>query len=1058
MVRPNEDNAHTSRIVDETDIAEVLALLRSEVATVLAELQAHPLDELPTAADRLEASVRRPLDDLLAGMATRGRPTSGDGTAAQSTADRLMELAKAATRLRARPGAPSAVVEATAALQDVALRLPLSGDAAAELRAELETLQRRLPAGIQVSADGPYLVTNATNVFTHLGERIEVRPQMALCRCGASAMKPFCDGTHADTGFSGAKDPMRVPDRRDTYIGEQVTIFDNRGICAHSGFCTDRLVSAFHSGGDPFVSPSGARMDELIRAVRDCPSGALSFGIDGREAREYVDQAVREPAIEVSKDGPYRVTGGLVLTDDNGDAIARVEGASLEHYSLCRCGQSQNKPFCSGRHWSVGFLDPRPSAEPTLFEWAGGLPALTRLVRRFLEKHALEDELLAPLFADMAPDLPQRAAAWLGEALGGPAADDVVSLAASLAGVEITEEQRQRAVALFQRSVNEVGLPADAEFRAAIISYFEWVSRAVVEATRPGADSSALRAARTWGWTTAGRPASATPAPDAAGAEVAAARSLPGADQPVVFDDHIRALFRASDRDAMLWAFDLWSCNDVAANAPAILQRLESGSMPCDGAWAPAKVDVFRRWVDAGTPESTTDEGATPAAAPTDEPALAQEPIGGRLGRLVKLRSDSPEGDRPLVIEHREPLIYMLCSAAELEHALMCEYLFAAFTLKRSVDEGLTEDQLAAVERWRAAILMVAKQEMLHLAINCNLVSSLGASPHLSRPNLPQPARHYPPGVILTLLPFSEEALRHFIYLERPEGMDFDDAEGLAAFEGAAPVMGREEIAPHLQEFATVGHLYRSIEAGFRHLGDKLGEDNLFLTPAAGQASGDLFGWPQLEPITSVDGAVRAIETIVEQGEGPRGDWRDAHFGRFLKVLDEYLAMMQANPGLDVTRPVLPALVRPPESGAEADLITDPRTAGIADLGNVGYEVLLQLLYRLLCHVDESDEQMKALSQVAVRLMVDVIEPIGDVLTTLPVGPEHPGRTAGPSFELFYQPDYLLPHREAAWRIMAEHLADAGALAQQQGQQEPRLLPVSDALKRLAETLRSQAS
>jgi CDGSH-type Zn-finger protein/truncated hemoglobin YjbI len=1056
MVRPNGDNAGTSRSVDETDISEVLGL-RSEVATVVGELRPHPLEELPTAADRLEASVMRPLDDLLASSATGKRPALGERKAAQSTADRLMELAKAATRLRARPSAPSALVEATAALQDVALRLPVSGDAASGLRAELEALQRRLPAGIQVSADGPYLVTNASNVFSHLGERIEVRPQMALCRCGGSAMKPFCDGTHARIGFSGAKDPTRVPDRRDTYVGEQLTIFDNRGICAHSGFCTDRLVSAFHTGGDPFVSPSGARMDELIRAVRDCPSGALSFAIDRREAREYVDQAVREPAIEVSKDGPYRVTGGLVLTDDNGDAVARVGGASLEHYSLCRCGQSQNKPFCSGRHWNVGFRDPRPLAEPTLFEWAGGLPALTRLVRRFLEKHAPEDELLAPIFADMAPDLPQRAAAWLGEAFGGPAAEDVVSPAPILAGVEITEEQRRRAVALFERSANEVGLPADAQFRAAFVSYLEWASRAVVEATRPGADSSALRSARTWGWTTAGRPTAAAPAPDAAAAEDAAPPSLPGADQPVVFDQHIRALFRASDRDAMRWAFDLWSYTDVAANAPAILQRLEAGSMPCDGAWVPAKVDVFRRWVDTGTPESVTGKGTTPVA-PRDQPTVTQEPIGGRLGQLVQLRSDSPEGDRPLVIEHREPLIYMLCSAAELEHALMCEYLFAAFSLKRSVDEGLTEDQLAAVERWRSAILMVAKQEMLHLAINCNLVSSLGASPHLSRPNLPQPAKHYPPGVILTLLPFGEEALRHFIYLERPEGMDFDDAEGLAALEGAAPVMGPEEIAPHLQEFATVGHLYRSIEAGFHHLGEKLGEDNLFLEPAAGQVSGDLFGWPQLEPITSVDGAVRAIETIVEQGEGPRGDWRNAHFGRFLEVLDEYLAMMHANPGLEVARPVLPALVRPPESGAEADLITDPRTAGIADLGNVSYEVLLQLLYRLLCHVDESGEQMKTLSQVAVRLMVDVIEPIGELLTTLPVGTEHTGRTAGPSFELFYQPDYLLPHREAAWRMMAEHLADAGALAQQHGHAEPRLLPISDALQRLAETLRSQAS
>jgi CDGSH-type Zn-finger protein/truncated hemoglobin YjbI len=1042
--------------VREFDDPEVLGL-RREAAGVLVALRSRALDGLPSAADRVEASVVRPLGDLVADGATEQRPAAGGRREVRSIADRLVQLAKAATRLRARPGgAAPALVEATAALQDVALRLAVSDDAAVGLRRDFQKLQRRLPAGIQVSANGPYLVTNATNVFTSLGDRMVVGPQMALCRCGGSALKPLCDGTHANIGFIGAKDPARVPDRRDTYVGEQVTIFDNRGICAHSGFCTDRAASAFHTGGDPFVSPSGARMDELIRAVRDCPSGALSFAIDGREAREYVDQAVREPAIEVSKDGPYRVTGGVVLTDDNGSAVARVEGASFEHYSLCRCGQSQNKPFCSGRHWYVGFRDPPLSAEPSLFEWVGGLPALTRLVRRVLEKHVPEDELLAPLFADMAPDLPRRAAAWLGEAFGGPAAEDAVSLAPSLAGGAITEEQRRRAVALFERSADEVGLPADAQFRAAFVSYLEWMSRAVVEATQQGANPSALQPARKWDWTAAGKPASAAPAPGADGAEDALPSPLPGADEPILFDEHIKALFRPSDREAMRWAFDLSSYNDVAANAQAILQRLEAGSMPCDGAWAPEKVELFRRWVDEGTAESATALGAPQVTAREDETAAAQEPIGGRLGSLVKLRTDSPAGDRALVIEHREPLIYMLCSAAELEHALMCEYLFAAFTLKRSVDEGLTEDQLAAVERWRAAILMVAKQEMLHLAINCNLVNALGASPHLSRPNLPQPAKHYPPGVILTLLPFGEEALRHFIYLERPEGIDFDDPEGLAALEGATPVMGPEEIAPHLQEFATVGHLYRSIEAGFRHLGEKLGEDNLFVASAAEQVTGDLFGWPQLEPITNVDGAVRAIETIVEQGEGPRGDWRNAHFGRFLRVLDEYLAMMQANPGLEVARPVLPALVRPPESGAEADLITDPGTAAIADLCNVGYEVLLQLLYRLLCHVDESDAQMKTLSQVAIRLMIDVIEPIGELLTTLPVGPEHPGRTAGPSFELFYQPDYLLPHREAAWRIMAEHLADAGALAQQYADREPRLLPVAHAFQRLAETLRSQ--
>jgi hypothetical protein len=423
----------------------------------------------------------------------------------------------------------------------------------------------------------------------------------------------------------------------------------------------------------------------------------------------------------------------------------------------------------------------------------------------------------------------------------------------------------------------------------------------------------------------------------------------------------------------------------------------------------------------------------------------------------VALRSGAPVEEASLVIEHREPLIYMLCTAAELEHALMCEYLFAAFSLKRSTDEGLTEEQLSTVERWRALILLVAKQEMLHLAINCNLVTALGASPHLTRPNLPQPARHYPAGVRLTLLPFGEQALRHFLYLERPEGMDIEDAEGLDAVDCAVPVMSPEEVAPHLQEFATVGHLYRSIEAGFRHLSERIGEERLFIGPPEAQARGDLFGWPQLQPITSCDDAMRAIEAIVEQGEGPRGDWRNAHFGRFVAVLEEYLDMLRENPGLEVMRPVLPALVRLPESGEKVPLITDPTTARIADLGNVVYEVLLQMLYRLLCHVDETDAQIRTLADVSVALMFDVIEPLADVLTTMPVGPEHPGRTAGPTFELFYQPDYLLPHRRAAWLLMAEHLAEAAELVGAEGARDPRLLSVATAMRRHADTLRANA-
>ena len=1031
---------------------------------------------LDAVARRLRRSVVRPLGNArtalgAAAPAREEPPPGGVDDLEALVGDRLWDLAQRATRLRLDPGMPIDVQEATAALQELACRAaPAGGDgAAAGRRAQLAALQASLPAQIVPLPDGPLLATNVERLVDWLGQPLPACPQLALCRCGGSAIKPLCDGSHAENGFSDARDPKRVADHLDRYEGQGITVTDNRGTCAHSGFCTDRLPIAFRVDREPFVAAAGARMDELLRAVRACPSGALGAALQGLvDAREDLADQVREAAIDVSKDGPYRVTGSIPLSEAGGDPVPRNQGASLEHYSLCRCGHSLNKPFCSGMHWYVDFKDPAPDAEPTLFAWAGGLPALTRMTRLFYGRYVPEDPLLAPLFAEMAPDHPDRVAAWLAEVFGGPHLftekhGGYPRMLGQHLGKGITEAQRARWASTLARCADEAGLPADPEFRSAFTAYIEWGSRLALENSAPGAAPPPHLPVPHWDWGCAGPPGSRIPA-SAPPAEQAAAVALPPPGAAVSFEDHLRPLFRDRDRQAMRFAFDLGSYPDVAANAVQILERVRSGSMPCDAAWPADRVEVLGRWVatgmreDGSSPNAAGDAppaAAPPAAAAGPEPGV--EAIQGRLGSAVSLRSSTPVEEPSIVIEHREPLIYMLCSAAELEHALMCEYLFAAFSLKRAVDEGLTEDQLRAVERWRSVILMVAKQEMLHLAINCNLVTALGASPHLSRPNLPQPARHYPSGVRLTLLPFGEQALRHFLFLERPEGMDIDDAEGLDAVDSAVPVMSEDEIAPHLQEFATVGHLYRSIEAGFRHLSERIGEERLFLGPPEAQARGELFGWPQLRPISSCDDAVRAIDAIVEHGEGPSGDWRNAHFGRFLGVLQEYLAMLEATPGLEVTRPVLPALVRPPETGEAAILITDPATARIADLGNVAYEVLLQLLYRLMCHVDETDEQVKVLADVSVGMMFDVIEPLADILTTLPVGPEHPGRTAGPSFELFYQPDYLLPHRRVAWLLMAEHLSEAAALVGSEGTRDARLATVAAAMRGHADTLRANA-
>ncbi|MEY9927804.1 CDGSH-type Zn-finger protein/truncated hemoglobin YjbI [Catenulispora sp. GP43] len=565
----------------------------------------------------LAESVIRPLAQLVGAAASTGTAsdtTSATATATEQTAGEelsvdaeLWLLAQEATRLRATPDASPLLIEATAALQGITCRLTSDPVEVTARISRLIEMQSRLPTSIQAAPDGPYLVTNAPELTTWLGEELPVRPQMALCRCGGSATKPFCDGAHATNDFTGAKSPTRTADHQDSYPGQQITILDNRGICAHSGLCTDRLPTVFHQGREPFVTPSGGRMDEIVRAVRACPSGALSFAIDGREARDQVDRESRPPAIEVSKDGPYRVTGSIPLTGPDGEPEPRAEGASAEHYSLCRCGESQNKPFCSGMHWNTDFRDPPPPAEPTLFQWAGGLPALTRMTRIFYTKYVPEDPLLAPIFATMSPDHPERVAAWLGETFGGPARytdtyggyDRMVGQHANRG---LTEEQRARWAQLIIRSADDAGLPSDPEFRAAFVSYIEWGSRIAVENSQPGAHPPPHMPVPRWWWVCGATPDARVSALAVQTDPEGPVMTLPADDQPISFETHIRTLFREMDRRSMKFVFDLWSHDDVSRHAEAILARLRQGSMPCDGAWPAAKTDVFERWIQAGKP------------------------------------------------------------------------------------------------------------------------------------------------------------------------------------------------------------------------------------------------------------------------------------------------------------------------------------------------------------------------------------------------------------------------------------------------------------------------
>lgn len=196
--------------------------------------------------------------------------------------------------------------------------------------------------------NGPLLVKGLEKFSNSRGEAIKAKPNFALCRCGASKTKPFCDGAHTSIGFTDEKSEDRTPDKKESYKGISITINDNRGICSHAGFCTDNLPGVFRMGAEPWIDPDGADIDEIKRVIKMCPSGALSYTENGNETNDFYKDA----EIVVSKNGPYYVRGEIEIKDtDLGD------GASKEHYTLCRCGKSKNKPRCDGEHWYAAFKD-----------------------------------------------------------------------------------------------------------------------------------------------------------------------------------------------------------------------------------------------------------------------------------------------------------------------------------------------------------------------------------------------------------------------------------------------------------------------------------------------------------------------------------------------------------------------------------------------------------------------------------------------------------------------------------------------------------------------------
>lgn len=141
---------------------------------------------------------------------------------------------------------------------------------------------------------------------------------------------------------------------------------------------------------------------------------------------------------------------------------------------------------------------------PTLYEWAGGAPALLRLTEVFYDR-VLTDDILAPVFAHMSPQHREHVAIWLGEVFGGPSryTDELGGYPAMLShhiGLNLTEEQRSRWAALIAGSADKAGLPDDPEFRSAFVAYVEWGTRIALANSQSGATPPPKAPVPRWGW------------------------------------------------------------------------------------------------------------------------------------------------------------------------------------------------------------------------------------------------------------------------------------------------------------------------------------------------------------------------------------------------------------------------------------------------------------------------------------------------------------------------------------------------------------------------------
>ena len=397
----------------------------------------------------------------------------------------------------------------------------------------------------------------------------------------------------------------------------------------------------------------------------------------------------------------------------------------------------------------------------------------------------------------------------------------------------------------------------------------------------------------------------------------------------------------------------------------------------------------------------------------------------------------------------REILINALYEAAELEHNLMCTYLYAAASLKSGEGEGLSAGEAAAVKRWRGVLLDVATQEMGHLAAVWNITSALGASPRIGRGNFPLDPGYLPAGITVKLAGFNADTLQHFVFLERPHGSAEPEGAGFACERPYARGTDRQHLTPMGRDYDTVGVFYDRLGEGLRTFVGRYGESVAFDGDPGLQLSPEEVNLPGARHVRCLKTALYAFNAIIEQGEGAPRDSAGSHFQKFLGIRAELEALTQKNPSFIPAFPAAtnPVLRRPPRPEGRV-WIENADAFATVDLANASYALMLRLIGYAYALRGPSREKSLTVD-LAVGLM-HAMMPLAERAARLPAGPSNPNCNAGMSFIVLRDPSPL-PPGSAARRLLLERftqLADAGAMLRATG--DARALAAAEQLSRLA--------